>query len=148
LQRELIGLTQKYPAQTWTIKFNNLLLRATKLTKHYTQVLKNKTIEIHLEFENLLKFKLNPNWKELIPFFNRMIRYKEYLFNFLSDPSIPPDNNASERAIRNVKVKQKVSGFFKSFKGAENYATLRSCIDTALKQGINPWYKLCEIAAL
>jgi hypothetical protein len=77
-----------------------------------------------------------------------MIRYKEYLFNFLSDPSIPLDNNASERAIRNVKVKQKVSGFFKSFKGAENYATLRSCIDTALKQGINHWNKLCEIAAL
>ena len=148
LQRELIGLTQKYPSQTWTIKFNNLLLRATKLTKQYTQVPTNKITEIYLEFEKLLKFKINSKWKELIPFFNRMIRYKKYLFNFLSDPSIPPDNNASERAIRNVKVKQKVSGFFKSFKGAENYATLRSCIDTALKQGVNPWLKLCEIAAI
>ncbi|MRT92829.1 hypothetical protein EMN46_07725 [Ancylomarina sp. 16SWW S1-10-2] len=57
-----------------------------------------------------------------------MIRNKAYLFNFLSDPSIPPDNNAFERAIRKVKVKvkQKVRGFFKSFKGSENYATLRS----------------------
>ena len=112
LQRELIGLTQKYPSQTWTIKFNDLLLRATKLTKQYTQVPTNKITEIYLEFEKLLKFKINSKWKELIPFFNRMIRYKKYLFNFLSDPSIPPDNNASERAIRNVKVKQKVSGFF------------------------------------
>jgi transposase len=101
-----------------------------------------------LELDKLLKINLNPKWEKIIPFRNRMVKYKKFLFNFLSNPSIPPDNNASERAIRNVKVKQKVSGFFKSFKGAENYATLRSCIDTALKQGINPWNKLCEIAAL
>lgn len=148
LQRELIGLSQKYPLQTWTLKFNDMLLRATKLAKQYSQIPNNKVREIWLEFESLLRFKLNPQWKELIAFFKRMIRYKAYLFNFLSDPAIPPDNNASERAIRNVKVKQKVSGFFKSFKGAENYAAIRSCIDTALKQGINPWIKLCEIAAL
>ena len=148
LQRELIGLSQKYPLQTWTLKFNDMLLRATKLAKQYSQIPNNKVREIWLEFESLLRFKLNPQWKELIAFFKRMIRYKVYLFNFLSDPAIPPDNNASERAIRNVKVKQKVSGFFKSFKGTENYAAIRSCIDTALKQGINPWIKLCEIAAL
>ena len=118
------------------------------MAKQYSQIPNNKISEIWLEFENLLRFKLNPQWTELIAFFKRMIRYKAYLFNFLSDPSIPPDNNASERAIRNVKVKQKVSGFFKSFKGAENYAIIRSCIDTALKKGINPWIKLCEIAAL
>ncbi len=77
-----------------------------------------------------------------------MIKHKDYLFSFLIDSNIPPDNNASERAIRNVKVKQKVSGFFKSFKGAENYAILRSCIDTAIKQGVNPWAKLCGIATI
>lgn len=75
-----------------------------------------------------------------------MIKYKKFIFNFISNPTVPPDNNASERAIRNVKVKQKVSGFFKSFKDAQNYAILRSCIDTAIKQGENPWDNLCQIA--
>ncbi|RTZ01711.1 hypothetical protein EKM02_04860 [Flavobacterium sp. RSP49] len=36
--------------------------------------------------------------------------YKQYVFTFLFHNDGPPDNNASERAIRNVKVKQKVSG--------------------------------------
>lgn len=146
LQRELIGLTQKYPHQTWTIKFNDLLLRAINLAKEHVQIPQNKINEIFADFEKLLNINSNPKYKEIIPFHKRMIKYKEYLFNFLSDSTIPPDNNASERAIRNVKVKQKVSGFFKSYKGAENYAILRSCIDTALKQGINPWAKLCLIA--
>ena len=41
-------------------------------------------------------------------------------------------NNASERAIRNVKVKQKVSSQFKSLDGAKSYETLRSIIDTSM----------------
>lgn len=146
LQRELIGLTQKYPMQTWTIKFNDLILESLKLAKRYKHVPKNELDQIFLKLDKLLKLKINPKWKEIIAFANRMIRYKDFLFNFLSNTAIPPDNNASERAIRNVKVKQKVSGFFKSFKGAQNYATLRSCIDTAIKQGLNPWDKLYHIA--
>ena len=45
----------------------------------------------------------------------------------------PPYNNGSEQAIRNVKVKQKVSGQFKSWKGVDNFLILRSITDTALK---------------
>ena len=50
---------------------------------------------------------------------------------FLYDKEIPPDNNASERAIRNMKVKMKVSGQFKS--GQENIAVIRSVIDSVKK---------------
>ena len=42
-----------------------------------------------------------------------MIREKQTLFVFLFIEQVPADNNASERAIRNVKVKQKISGQFK-----------------------------------
>lgn len=48
---------------------------------------------------------------------------------------MPPDNNASERAIRNIKVKQKVSGQFKSPNGAFAFAVLRSITDTSIKNG-------------
>ena len=42
-----------------------------------------------------------------------MCRERQNLFTFLFLPEVPPDNNGSERAIRNVKVKQKISGQFK-----------------------------------
>lgn len=38
------------------------------------------------------------------------------VFTFLYFPDVPPDNNASERAIRNIKVKQKCQGRLKLFK--------------------------------
>tara|TARA_B110000238_G_C16016877_1_gene391435 strand:+ start:298 stop:441 length:144 start_codon:yes stop_codon:yes gene_type:complete len=47
-----------------------------------------------------------------------MIKYKDYIFTFRHHFHVPSDNNVSERAIRNVKVKQKVSGQFKTEKGA------------------------------
>jgi hypothetical protein len=62
------------------------------------------------------------------------------------DPRIPPDNNGSERAIRNIKVKTKVSGQFKSFKGAEYYANIRTIIDTSRKQNINEFESLIKIS--
>ena len=48
-------------------------------------------------------------------------------------------DNASERAIRNLKVKQKVSGGFRSDRGAEIFAVLRSVVDTIIKKGGNPF---------
>ena len=41
----------------------------------------------------------------------------------------------TERAIRNIKVKQKVSGQFKAEKSAMNFAKIRSIIDTTIKNG-------------
>ena len=76
---------------------------------------------------------------------NSLTKSKDKIFTFLLDENIPPDNNASERAIRNVKVKQKVSGQFKSIAGAENYATLRSIIDTSRKHGLNEFESLVKV---
>jgi transposase len=52
---------------------------------------------------------------------------------------------SGQRAIRNVKVKQKVSGQFKSLDGAQNYATLRSIIDTSRKRGLDEFESLVSI---
>ena len=59
---------------------------------------------------------------------------------------MPPANNGSERAIRNVKVKQKISGQFKISSAAENFAILRSIIDTAVKNNQNVLQALSVIA--
>ena len=47
--------------------------------------------------------------------------------------------------IRNVKVKQKVSGQFKSLEGAQNYANLQSIIDTSRKRGLNEFESLVSV---
>ncbi|MDF1884440.1 IS66 family transposase [Sulfurimonas sp. SAG-AH-194-C21] len=70
---------------------------------------------------------------------------KNKIFTFLLDENIPADNNGSERAIRNIKVKQKVSGQFKSLSGAQNYATLRSIVDTSRKRGLNEFESLVSV---
>ncbi len=57
------------------------------------------------------------------------------IYTTVGDVRMGPDNNGSERAIRNIKVKQKISGQFKSPTGAFNFAVLRSITDTALKNG-------------
>lgn len=59
---------------------------------------------------------------------------------------VPADNNGSGRAIRNVKVRQKVSGQFKSSKGAHRFVVLRSVIDSAIKQNKNVFDVLLDLA--
>ncbi len=88
-------------------------------------------IEKRLSF--LINYGLPPAKKELVTFQNRLKKHREYILVFLYRPEVPPDNNASERAIRNIKIKQKISGQFKSTDGAFGFAVLRSITDTVLK---------------
>ena len=82
------------------------------------------------------------------PFHKRLRKYKDYLFPFLYYEKVPADNNASERAIRNVKVKQKISGQFFNHDNAMDVAIIRSVIDTAIKNGANVFNALKLIAKL
>ena len=83
----------------------------------------------------------------MISFQKRITKYRDHVFTFLYHPDVPANNNASERAIRNVKVKQKISGQFKILSAAENFAILRSIIDTAIKNKQNVVGALSVIAA-
>ena len=69
---------------------------------------------------------------------------RKHIFEFLYNENVPPDNNGSERAIRNVKVKQKISTMFKSELGITNYAIIRSVFDTCAKRNI-PVLQACKI---
>ncbi len=107
-----------------------------------------KRFEIEKRLDRLVNYKLPTKKRELVTFQNRLIKYRDYLFTFLYRPEVPPDNNASERAIRNVKIKQKVSGQFRSTDGAFRFAVLRSVTDTVLKNNLAVLKSLRIIADL
>ena len=57
-------------------------------------------------------------------------KYKENHLLFLYDFTAPFDNNLSERELRHIKIKQKVSGYFNSFIGVQMYSNIKSLIIT------------------
>ncbi|MBR1783363.1 MAG: IS66 family transposase [Bacteroidales bacterium] len=73
-------------------------------------------------------------------------KHKDHVFTFLTNPDVPPTNNDSEN--RPAKTKLKVSGCFRSETGVENYATVASIIQTAVKNGQNPFEVLRVITTL
>jgi transposase len=150
LLRELTFLKEKYKNDTWAIRMSSLITQALSMRGENNTTQANVTLIIN-SFTKLINEPINPKRKEVIVFQKRMIRYSDYVFNFLLNKDIPPDNNGSERAIRNFKVKLKISGFFKSLGGAVAYATIRSVIDTAIKNKQNPFDIIrliaqCEVA--
>jgi transposase len=66
------------------------------------------------------------------------VRFREHrasLFVFLTDPAVPPTNNLSEQALRHSVVHGKVSGGYRSDRGAAAHAIVTTVLDTARKRG-------------
>ena len=120
--------------QDWSRRFIHLiahaidLRRAGGITKRKIKVLKTR-------MKNLLGESLTHLDEEFESFKKGILKVKDYLFTFLTDLHVPYDNNASERGVRKIKVKQKVSGCFRTDGGANDFAKIHSIAETAMKNG-------------
>lgn len=146
LARELNAFEEAYPSENWPRQVKALFRKALQFAHSPPDEKQIKSIED--EFEKLLQKDQSQLPGKIPAFWKRMKSHKDKVFTFLHYSDVPPDNNGSERAIRNAKVKQKVSGQFKTPEGATRYAIIRSVIDTLIKQNQNVHEGLAQIAAL
>ena len=154
LLRNLLYLSQTTPQSDWAATMMDLLRRAIHL-KHEHPDLPEDSPEVTAikdELDTLLNEKEIPKTddpeqqKLLTNFILNLLPKKQYILTFLRQKDVPSDNNASERAVRPVKTKMKVSGQFKNEAGAEAYTSLHSIVQTARKNGKNPYAALLELA--
>ncbi len=150
LLRNLEYLNELDPNQEWSREFQQLIRDAlevgreagghpadrgkvARLKERAAELLGRNLSSLHSEFERLRK---------------GIAKWEECLFTFLTVGGVAPDNNASERAIRNIKTKQKVSGCFRTNDGADIYMMIKSIMETANKNGQSKYEALQALANL
>jgi transposase len=149
LLRELIFLEES-EKHSFATSFKEFIIAIFDTRKTLNKAYLHNSIEA-VDLENTLNQLLMIIIdKEIYPktaiFQASMVKYRNYLLPCLYNLDIPPDNNGSERAIRNIKVKQKVSGQFRT--GQSTFCVIRSVIDTLLKRKLEVLPYLSQIIKL
>ncbi len=160
LLRELIFIKERF-GQDWADELIALLLKMKaakeKAMDKGKQSLSEATLKRYRSlYDTLVNKGLNANPHTTPPKKKRgrdkkskprnlIERFRDYandILRFLYDFKVPFDNNFSERDLRMMKVKQKISGCFRSFDGAKFFARIRSFIITARKQNVSAFNAL------
>ncbi len=163
LLRDLIFVKEQF-GQVWANQLINLLLYLKKLKEKAIATGKITFSKATLkkyrqQYDTIIQkgFLLNPykppkektrgRYKKSPPrnLLERLKNYADDVLRSFQDFNVPFDNNFSERDIRMMKVKQKISGGFRSLNGAKFFARIRSYILTTRKQNVNPLYALTNL---
>lgn len=138
LLRNLNYLNELDKNQNWSSRLQELLRKAV----HWRNTNPETAADTSTWMESLDKL-LNENFDKFTKPFrqlrNSLRKLKDHVFHFLKDPRAPSHNNASEGGIRILKVKQKRSGGFRSYTGAQDFMAIHSVADTAKKNDFSRW---------
>jgi transposase len=154
--RELIGVAETYPGLPWPTQLIALLCQANEATRAARAAgLKALPGPLIDDFFNRYDALLtegaryhprrtgppdNRGRVKQTPAYNLIARLRDHrqdVLRLLTDLRVPFDNNQAERDIRRPKLKQKVSGCFRSQAGAHAFATIRSYLSTLRKQSVD-----------
>jgi len=162
LLRELIGVYENDERQKWALEMNTLLceikdavneaknndrpslspLQIDFYKRGYNQILKsgfelNAQLDKDKYSENAPKKRGRKKQSTAKNLLDRFKEHEDSVLKFMSDFNVPFDNNQAERDVRMVKVKEKISGTFRSELGARIFARIRSYISTARKNSLS-----------
>lgn len=152
LLRECKGIME-HDGHQWAQHMKELLQESWTLVQGYAQeqqpVPEHIIEDIKAWYDEILE-QGTSEWSTAIPVTQGRVKkskaanlgerfkvHKHAILRFIWDAEIPFDNNQAERDLRMVKVKQKVSGTFRTQAGAHIFARLRSVISSLLKQKQN-----------
>lgn len=138
LLRELQYLSELNPKQDWSEQIAELFREAIhKRNANPTDI--TDKVSWTERLDSLLKQNISKFGKKFDTLKKGLTKCRDYIFNFLEDPMIPSDNNASERGIRKLKIKLKNSCTFRSDFGADAFLELHSVVETARKHKQTPF---------
>lgn len=120
LRNKLIERGEKEFSEDFILGFQN----------EYEQIM----IQACLEQEQDKKHYMSGKEKILI---HRLMEYRGEYCLWIHDFEIPFSNNLSERSLRGIKTKMKVSGLFRNEETAKEYGRIKSYIETCKRHGIN-----------
>lgn len=137
---------------SWPMELYRLLLKIERnrqiLLKYgKKKFTKSEIKQMEKEYDDILTKAKRENeeisstyWKDKSnSLLNRCIKYKKNMLFYIYDFMVPYDNNFIERALRMIKSKTKVSGGFRSRKGAVRFGQTMSIIKTAKLRKLNPF---------
>ena len=153
--RELNGITEK-ESVVWSQDMHTLLTnmniavhkakesdkttlsqaQINKFIKNYEKIIKSANNYYPPPTEKLQNARGRPKQEKGKNLLDRLSKYQDETLRFLSDFRVPFTNNLAERDLRMIKVKEKISGSFASFKGGEIFCRIRSYISTLKKNNI------------
>ena len=103
--------------------------------EQYGQIVGQGTIEEPPLIIPAIKKRGRTKTPKSLKLLETFIDNKEQILRFVHNKDVPFDNNLAERDIRMVKLKQKISGCFRTSNGAQVFCRIRSYISTIRKQG-------------
>ena len=142
-QSQWAGSFKAFLLETYNTTFEERLEKRTEIEQKYDTLLQQAQKEEPKPIRTGIKGKYKrTKGRNLL---ERLQKFKPAVLAFAFNAEVPFTNNQAERDIRPVKVKQKISGCFRTFKGAEHYARIAGFISTTRKHKLNVFKELCNV---